>query len=260
MARTIDIGTLAQGIAARGTVLPFDDYSDAVKLVICNALRTAWTMLCAEAVEDKKDVNTLDEDSITVLYKEILNRIRTSNPPLVPGFTHLTFETVVRDATVVSFDGKHVEKKPDLVFRTLSTSPAEPCHEYRGIFVECKIVSNKHSIDDYADKGMLRFISGQYSWAMRSGVMVCYSRDAQSLTNCLVPAMRSRQKLKGDALYKNVLPKKVSALGSTPPAYVSQHKRTWGYLSGGKPGPISLVHLWLVAASPPKKKPKKPKP
>lgn len=249
MAPAIDIGALAQGIATRGVILPFDDYSDAVKRVICNALRAAWTMLCDEVARDRNDVNTLDEDSITVLYKEILNRIRTSRPPSVPGFTQLTFETVVRDATVVSFDGKSVEKKPDLVFRTVSTLPGEPCHEYRGIFVECKIVSSKHSIDNYADKGMLRFVAGEYSWAMRSGIMVCYCREALSPANCLVPAIRVRQRIKNGVFRASLLPKRASALGIKPPAYVSLHKRAWVYRTGGKPGPISLVHLWLVSPS-----------
>lgn len=258
MARTIDIGALAQGIATRNAILPFDDYSDAVKRVICNALRAAWNMLCDEVAKEKRDVNALDEDSITVLYKEILNRIRTSNPPPVPGFTQLMFETVARDATVVSFDGKSMEKKPDLVFRTVSTSPGEPCNEYRGIFVECKIVSSTRSIENYADKGMLRFVAGEYSWAMRSGIMVCYCREAYTLANCLVPTMRARQKIKSDAFHANILPKRISSLGNKPPAYVSRHKRAWSYRTGGMPGPISLVHLWLVSRSPGKKKTKKP--
>lgn len=249
MAQTIDIGALAQGIATRNAILPFDDYSEGVKRVICNALRVAWAMLCDEVAREAKDVNTLDEDSITVLYKEILNRIRTSSPPPVPGFTHLAFETVVRDATVVTFDGKSVEKKPDLVFRTVSTSPGQPCHEYRGIFVECKIVSSKHSIDNYADKGMLRFVAGEYAWAMRSGIMVCYCREALSPTNCLVPAIRARQRIKSGAFHASSLPKRASTLGNKPPAYVSLHRRTWIYGTGGKPGPISLVHLWLVSPS-----------
>ena len=242
----IHIGALAQGVASHRT-LPYADYSNPIKRVICDALRIGWSHLCSEARRDGKNVDALDEDAITILYKEILNKMRATSPAPVPGFSPLAFETVVRDATVVSFDGAHVEKKPDLVFRTIPLSPAEPCSEYRGLFVESKIVSSAHPIANYANKGIARFVLGEYGWAMRSGLMLCYPRDGMTIPASLVPHLKKRAKDKTDELRIASMPAIGSAFGSNPRAYVSTHDRVWNYPRGrGRPGPIALTHLWLT--------------
>ena len=73
---------------------------------------------------------------------------------------------------------KNPDKDPDLWFRLRSDEePTTVLSTHDGLFVECKPVDNSHPVrSDYCDKGLLRFIVGDYAWAMQDALMVERSR------------------------------------------------------------------------------------
>jgi hypothetical protein len=59
-----------------------------------------------------------------------------------------------------------------------------------GIFAECKPVDDNHSVGEhYCDRGIGRFIKGDYAWAMQDAVMIAYVRGGRTISKDLVPAL-----------------------------------------------------------------------
>ena len=233
---------LATGVPDHGPgSLPLTDLPAPQKKVVFDALREAWCRLVKAGT-----LHHLDEDAITARLKEVLNHMLVEQPSPVPGFSELTFETVVRDANVAAHDGSSLDKRPDLVFRPHTRHPAAPYKEYRGLFTECKLVGPNHRIGLYGAKGIRRFIDGEYAWAMPVGLMVAYDRYGTGVTPRLRECLaRASKKPAGDPYNTSQLPTKAPRYGSPPPVYMTRHQRTWTYASGGAPGELRLFHLWL---------------
>lgn len=205
---------LIRNLTASGTAYPLDDFSDREKRVLLSALRAAWARVSASGSP------MTNEDGITTLMVDALREIRRQKS--VPGFLSTTFETPVRDAKEVNFSGAHPDKMPDIVFRPTGDFDAR-----RAWFVEAKIVDLNHSVADYIGKGVMRFVIGDYAWAMPSAAMVAYNDAAYSMDSKLsgkVPIVSCRL----DASARQ-----------------SVHNRNFLCLGAVAPGDIELVHLWL---------------
>lgn len=108
-----------------------------------------------------------------------------------------------------------------------------------GLFVECKPVDHKHPIlSCYCNKGLVRFVNGDYAWAMQDALMVGY-----------VKARYSFKKLASvlDDSKKNAILKTTNHAAIDEYAiYRSSHKREFEWPeSQGQACPISVAHLWL---------------
>ena len=65
-----------------------------------------------------------------------------------------------------------------------------------GLFVECKPVDAAHPPGgDYCDAGLIRFVNGDYAWAMQESLMVGYVRDGRTIKSHLHPAIATRAML-----------------------------------------------------------------
>lgn len=241
------VGLLTRGVpTAPNGMLPFADFPIAWRGVVLAACREAWRRLSSAAAAQGISLASFSEDDITGRLKTVLNELRKADPSPVPGFSSALFETVVRDAVVTTFDGSSLDKKPDLVFRPIDTAPGLWLSEYRGLFTECKIVDGgNHSIGLYCSKGVRRFVSGEYAWAMPSGLMIAYVRDGKTIGRTLRSALKRARRTGNDIFYTKRLPRLESALGSAPVAYLSVHRREWIHTNGEKPGDVEIVHLWL---------------
>ena len=82
---------------------------------------------------------------------------------------------------------------PDLVFDLNRDSlPVLPSHD--ALVVECKPVDKDHSAGgDYCDKGLRRFVIGDYAWPMQEAMMVGYVRHGRSIAANLLSAMAERR-------------------------------------------------------------------
>lgn len=181
---------------------------------------------------DSKRANEIEFTAGLVLE---LNRLL--NTEEVPGFSARWLETIPRGGELSSFDGAHVEKRPDMVFRRQGVS-AVMHREYCGLFVECKIVDMTRTMDEYCGQGVLRFVKGQYAWAMRSGMLLGYARDSYSL-----PAHLNRHLEKFGARYDT------QEMCNSAEPFSTRHARPWIYKTGESPGDIVLRHLWVTVYS-----------
>lgn len=223
----------------RAPKLPHEDYEPWVKCTIIKAVRQAWEIYKRDLVEHDLALDQQGEDAVTAQLLEILNAMRERPEPSVPEFSSRWFDVVYRDAKVRNYSGENIDKMPDLVFRVHDAIPGLAFSEYRALFAECKVIAEStHGVGLYLSKGLVRFVNGDYSWTMPSGMMVAYLRDphAHSIETTLIPQLTGANGNWG-TLQDNASP--------IEGAYVSTHARTWLYPDKSMPGVIQIMHIWL---------------
>ncbi len=190
------------------------------------------------------------EDRVTEeLRKVIENDLRWQGK--VPGFNRWTYETVVRQAQVENFDGSKPKKEPDLCFRlcNFEEEPRPVLSVHDALFVECKPVDAGHAAGgQYCDKGLCRFVDGDYAWAMEEGMMVGYARAGRTIAKHLIPAMQEPKRLETLKTVKPprpiLLPEAAAEIGAEA-LHVSRHQR--GFLwpdDKGMATDILIYHSW----------------
>jgi hypothetical protein len=231
------------GFYARGPVsLPHPPYPKATLRVIEKAIAEAWRIIRDHPEGDFK-IDTAEEDRVTrELRACLMNRVLDGGTVL--GFTSDQFR-VTREAKFESFDGKHLDKMPDLHIDVVRDSPVSlPSAD--GLFVECKPVDSNHPVGaDYCDKGIIRFVSGEYAWALPEGLMVGYASADYTMPEKLKDAISRRKamlKLTGGV---TACPE-CSAAGYGQHPHITIHRRDFIYPSNSKKAPkITLRHLWF---------------
>lgn len=239
-------GQLAKGFFTRREARfarPLPDLPQGVKLIILNALRTAW----ASFQRNEPDLATdAEETTITFCLQEILNELRTHPETEADGFSASLFETVTREGAEVNFSGSSVQKQPDLVVRMRNLHPGVHDSLRWAAFIECKIVSRSRPVNLYCREGISRFVEGDYAWAMPSAMMVAYARDLESVEGSLTPYLAKYQDSADDPFATRNLPKQRSELSADESVvYASMHRRAWKHVNGALPGPVEILHLWL---------------
>jgi hypothetical protein len=206
-------------------------------LAIEEALWLAWERVTVDADE-------VDEVNITSRLEGELGRMMNHEPPPVEGFTRETFETPVRGGELESFDGKKLEKRPDIVLRRagLLRGVLDPRH--CGLFIECKVVDKARPMSRYAGEGLLRFVDGTYAWAVNFAMMLGYARKGYEL-----PAKLRKHLARFGGTYETVtgsLQPRAPQSGR-PAVWETRHRRTFAYRAefSGQPGEIVVGHLWL---------------
>lgn len=216
--------------------LPHPQIPQRTVLLLCEVIKRAWQLL-----EEKPPSNFIlqcaDEDTITqVLVDEIIeNRLRKSGE--VDGFNCALFGKVIREPKITNFDKKHPDKMPDIFF-DLKRDPLPILSNQDGLFVECKPVDHKHSIlSCYCQKGLIRFVNGDYAWAMQDAMMVGYVQGHYSFGK-LASVLNGKK----SAVLKTTNHSAVDEYG----IYRSSHDREFPWPeSRGKACPIAVSHLWL---------------
>ncbi|MCU0864183.1 MAG: hypothetical protein MUC36_10345 [Planctomycetes bacterium] len=229
-----------------GTIkLPHQDIPIYAKKLVVEACELAWSRLKAALQGAGSAIEDLDEDAITTRLKELLNLMLREVPSPVPGFDCAMFETVVRDAKVMDYEERSVDKMPDLVFRLVDATPGIAFSEYRGFFAECKIVENgARNAKLYCCKGVSRFVEGQYAWAMPSALMIGYARNGLAVDPHLRKELAQGQVQSPDPYATTALPNQAHGIAAS--AHRTAHSRGWAYKLGGQPGEIEIVHVWLA--------------
>lgn len=223
--------------------LPHPKLEPEVFIILHRVLIRALEILSAEG----QPLSTMHEDPITsALARVIENRLRQSGE--VPGFRAPLFERVTRQHECDSFDGSLQRERPDLFFgiRPDDTFRTRIQSDQWGVFAECKPVDVNHFAgSDYCEKGLVRFIQGEYAWAMQDALMVAYTRDERSIASHLIPAMVSRAHLHvQDAVAP--LPLEGCNSGKYHEAlHVSTHTRPFDWTDGrGSACPVTIYHSW----------------
>lgn len=226
------------GELTRGQRLPLPNLSNVHLDVIADALVRAWEGL----IQDHgSNLRLKDENELNALLQGRLNNLRFESRLLSQ-----IVSCVVRGAESVSYDGRHIEKRPDLSLYLTGRQPNFP------LVVECKIIdaATGKGVDLYCVNGVRRFVEGEYAWAASQGVMLAYVRDRSSIDDCLTPHLQALSATSPDTLRTIAMPSRDAGVRS--PAAISQHDRDFRYVSSignDVPGPITVWHLWIKLPS-----------
>ena len=226
------IGFFTHGIEY---TLPHPQIPQRTVLLLCKAIKRAWQLLL-ERPPSNFILQSADEDTITQVLVEIIeNRLRKSGD--VNGFNCALFGKVTRDQKIPNFDKKHPDKMPDIFF-DLKRDQLPILSNQDGLFVECKPVDREHPIlSCYCQKGLIRFVNGDYAWAMQDALMVGYVKGHYSFRK-----LASVLDGKKSAVLKTTNHSAVNEYT----IYCSSHNRDFEWPeSRGQACPISVVHFWL---------------
>jgi hypothetical protein len=211
----------------RSRVLPLEPIPDVYLEFIADCLLREWRELVrthgAAMLSDEVEANAL-----------MCSRLKNLEGPLWEDLV-----SGVERSEVISYDGSHLEKKPDLSLSL--TRPRSPFN----LEVECKLINhpNSKTVGLYAEKGLTRFLRGEYAWARREAFMLAYVWDGSSIADRLTPFFEGHQRSEPDPYGTEQLP---ALVGNRTDLARSTHTRSFSYpLHSSSPGPIVIWHLWL---------------
>jgi hypothetical protein len=225
--------------------LPHPKISLRVHLVIESAIRKAWELVTTQP-RAGFNYKTEKEDPLTL---ELFERLKDQvfNKGLIDGFDRSIFSSINREPKVRNFDRSHPDKMPDLLIEFIDC-PADGITSQHGLFIECKPIDAAHGVgSEYCDKGLIRFIRGDYAWAMQNGMMLGYAASTHSITSKFTTALNSRKrKYPLNVIGKASLCPLTKADSIAQEVISTIHQRCFKYLeTSNAPGPITVRHLWL---------------
>ena len=147
--------------------------------VLAGGLRRAFADIRRR---EPRTVTVGNEPEVTALMQARLNRLIQEDP-----FWGQLVLCVVRGAESISFDGSHLEKRPDLSIVLSDKERRFP------LVAEAKIldVMASRTVALYCEKGIRRFVTGEYAWANCEAFMIAYVRDGSSIDPTLTTALAS---------------------------------------------------------------------
>ena len=219
----------------RGLRLPLAAIADDHLEILAERLQQAFNDVRVHA---PATVATGSEPAVTALMQARLNRL--IHEDLLWGQLVLC---VGRGSESISFDGAHLEKRPDLSIVLSGREQRFP------LVAEAKILDAAASktAELYCDRGIRRFVEGEYAWGNREAFMIGYVRDGSSIDTTLKTFLSRDMELHPARYLVEALPVPVES-DSSDLAY-TRHGRDFVYGSQrppNSPGPIALWHLWLT--------------
>jgi hypothetical protein len=220
--------------------LPHPKIPQRIILLICRVINRAWQLL-GDMPPDGFNIQSADEKTITRLLVQIIeNRLRQNGE--VDDFSRELFGKVTRDQQISNVDGKHPDKMPDIFF-DLKREHLPILSRQDGLFVECKPVDHQHTIlSCYCKKGLIRYVIGDYAWAMQNALMVGYVKAPYSFKK--LSSVLNGEK---SAEFKTVDHFEMVEFE----IYRSNHDRDFDWPEHqGKACEIAISHLWLPVSLP----------
>lgn len=219
-----------------------DDYIRAIEL----AIRRGWEYLVENQKSYKVSLEKDDEPFITDGLVRVINLLRDTDS----SFSELKryFESVVAGAQYLDCKGALIPKlkQPDIVFKPKYNPYPGVDRDYYAYFIEAKIISDKRKPRLYFTDGLMRFIDGNYAWAMRQGMMLAYTRGEFPLPSSIDSYLGlGGNKEKYKVVNSSFLARPPNPI---PKIYSTIHGRDWSAKGcEGSPDNIEIRHLWLNA-------------
>ena len=215
--------------------LPSPAVTDIHLQILAEGLREAFDDL---REREPATMTSGDEPEVTAMLQARLNGLIKENSL----WSQLVL-CVVRGEESISFDGSHLEKRPDLSIYLSDGTRHFP------LVVEAKILDRAKgkTVTSYCDRGLLRFVQGEYAWANREAFMLGYVRDGSSIDSKLRPRLAEAMALNPAPYLVEELPVHVGSGGLDLAR--TRHGRDFVYVCQtppNSPGPISVWHLWLT--------------
>jgi hypothetical protein len=205
--------------------LPHPAVPLSVFLVVEAALRATWELMLTKPRGTFRLERENEDPTTCELCERLCNEV--FNRKIVEGFDRTLFSKPTREPKVTNYNGQTIDKMPDLALDLVDRPPVRvPAQDW--LFIECKPVRRGRSIGEhYCKRGVIRFVDGDYAWAMQEALMVGYADEGYTIADKLAPALRKRGST-------------VRTL--TPPIPCPRSQAT----NWSEPAPpIHLRHLWL---------------
>ncbi|MGO8747029.1 MAG: hypothetical protein ACLQNE_13660 [Thermoguttaceae bacterium] len=243
MSEATPTGLFTLGVSPERYELPHQRLGLPVILLIRRVLCRAFAILR----EEEFGLAEALEDNVTAALRAVIeNNLRQAGS--IPGFNRHSYESVVRQGQAANFDGTRLTKSPDLCFKLRNDDRERrmALSEYDALFVECKPVDATHSAGhDYCDLGLIRFVRGDYAWAMQEGMMLAYVRAGRTIAGHLLPALNERNRMTSLAVVELPKPCRTPGDAHAEPIHISKHRREFSWPDKkGKATNITIYHLW----------------
>jgi hypothetical protein len=215
--------------------LPLEFVDQELLLIIAESLKRAFDDV---RVASSATISNGSEAEVTALLEARLNSLIEENH----FWGHLVL-CVARGKESVSFDGTHLEKRPDLSIYLTNRHRSFP------LIVEAKIIDSASAKGEvlYCENGVRRFVEGEYGWGVREAFMLGYVRDGSSIGTKLVPYLSPPA---AAAKKFSTVAGLMSPKSGPRDCVLSKHGRHFVYIHqeppGHEPGPIDLWHVWLA--------------
>lgn len=230
---------------------PYSGWPSEQIAVVEEAIAEAMRRVLME--KSSQDIATAQENNITEWLEDQLCHLL--NEDVVPGFDSSVFEQPARGSETVNFSGGKISKKPDLIFKRASHLSCACDLRQDAWFCECKILDggSSHGVSDYIRDGLMRFVEGDYAWAMPSAQMIGYVRHAAGKGYAPIRKLReyfAKMELKTENTYAvltGLLAEKAHgrSIDGALPVHATSHARSFTLHDKRVPGPITLRHLWF---------------
>jgi hypothetical protein len=221
----------------RGLDLPLAALDEVYLQIIAEGVGQAFQDIRTSA---PTSVSTGDEAEVTTLLVARLNRMIEEDTVWRQLVT-----CVVRGAESLSYDGAHLEKRPDLSILLSGRALRFP------LIAEAKMIDAKRGENLYCSQGLRRFLNGEYGWGSREAFMIAYVRDGTTIASRLQPYLAQSAQASTYAVETALTA--LSAAGCD--AARSTHGRAFLYSHSAPPandpGTIALWHVWVNATSSP---------
>jgi hypothetical protein len=223
--------------------LPHSPISLSVFLVVESGICAAWELMRNNPRIGFNLLNATEDVVTHELYERLYDEV--FHKGLVEGFDRELLADITRESKVRNYDKTKLDKMPDLLFRLVDRPRVEyPSQDW--LFIECKPVDSDHAVGaHYCDKGIVRFIKGEYAWTMSNALMIGYSRSSYTILPKLTDALKARPKEIPTLDYPRPCSRSKTDLVSEV-VHISRHERTFEYVETEKAAPaITIRHLWL---------------
>lgn len=239
-------GFFTLGVASERFLLPHPRLAFRVILLVRRVLLRAFELLREESF----DLAAASEDQVTAALQNVIeNNLRVNGG--VAGFSKHTYEPVVRQGQWANYNFTILTKTPDLCFRLRhDEGPPRPVIPvFDALFIECKPVDSTHPAGSkYCDDGLIRFVRGDYAWAMQEGMMLGYAREGRTIADHLIPSMSEPPRLVSLKTETGPVPttsRASAAVSCAERIHFSLHRRGFPWPCGkGPASDITIFHVW----------------
>lgn len=217
----------------KGIQLPLPKISNEILEIIAEGIIHAFNDIMSN---HPSIVSTGTEAEVNALLGTKLNNLLQEDILLSQLISY-----VGRGVESLSFNGIHLEKRPDLSLILTSSINNFP------LIIEAKIIdkTSGKTAQLYCDNGLRRFIDGEYAWGNQEAFLMAYVRDKSTINLKLTPYLANKIST-NPSDYQTIELPIVRSMGNLA---TSQHGRTFTYIHqdapNNQPGSISLWHLWL---------------
>lgn len=237
-------GTFIRRALANQAPYPYPAFGRPEIAAVEIALGIAWRELVAIQSQRDIDLYVIEEEAISEHLADVLNTLAAASPSALPKGYVDNFSVMSRESALSNYNGTSISKQPDFSIQPRVQPRPGINPRLRCMFVEAKIYDEHRPIGNYVNTGLIRFVNGDYAWAMPQGFMLAYARRLDEAQDTLTRYFSKANSQCADDLRPVKAPAKSFKSRRQPSLTETVHSRVWRDCKFS-PGEITVFHLWL---------------